>query len=74
MKIKDIVKLDNQKEYVVVSKAQLSNEDYYYLANIDNPNDFMVCFKKDNDVIEVDDGDLMVNLLPLFLNNAEITE
>ncbi len=67
--ILDVVKLENNKKYVIASKVERMNKCYYQLSNINNPRDSMVCYKKDNHLVEVKDKELISILIPLFIKN-----
>ena len=67
--IKDLVTLDNDIEYLVTSKTTYENEEYFYLVNNKDNNDFKILRfnKSNNKLIEFDNQDLIKKLLPLFV-------
>ena len=69
--IKDTVTLDDNNEYVVVSKAIYENKTYYYLLDINNNRNFMFCYEDNGDLVESNDKELNTKLLPLFYEAAK---
>ena len=68
--IKDILKLDDNNEYVVVGKVSFENKNYYYLIDMEYPDNFMFCYEDNGDLVEVNDKELTAKLLPLFLEKS----
>ena len=66
IEIKDVITLDDNNEYVVVSKALFEGKTYYYLVDIDRPNNLMFCYEDNNELVESVNKELNTNLLPLF--------
>ena len=71
--IKDIITLDNNKEYVVVSKTNYENKTYYFLVDINDNNNIKFCYEKgsNNALIETENADLIKELLPIFVESAK---
>lgn len=71
--IKDVVTLNDNIRYAVVSKVNYENGVYYYLAEIDNLSNikFLVENKERNSLVEVEDKELIQKLLPLFVNESK---
>lgn len=71
--IKDVVTLNDNIRYAVVSKVNYENNVYYYLAEIDNLSNikFLVENKERNSLVEVEDKELIQKLLPLFVNESK---
>ena len=69
--IKDIITLDGLNEYVVVSKTKYNGIIYYYLININDYNDMLICYEKDDELIEVEDNKLILELSPLFYKETQ---
>ena len=72
--IKDILTLDDNNTYTVVSKVNYKNETYYYLVDNNNLENLKFCYKKNNDLIELTDKSFITELLPLFLEKALIAK
>ena len=69
--IKDTLTLDDNNEYVVVSKIYFDNKNYYYLLdknNIENP---LFCYEDNDELVEINDKELTTKLLPLFVKVAQ---
>jgi len=72
--IKDTITLDDNNNYVVVSKADYENNTYYYLIDKENNENVKFCVENknsENSIIEVIDENLIQKLLPLFVDNGK---
>lgn len=69
--IKDTLVLDDDNEYVVVSKAEYSNKTYYYILDKYNNSNVKFCYLDNDELVEIDDEELIKNLLPLFFEEAK---
>lgn len=69
--IKDIITLDDNNQYVVVSKTIYENKTYYYLIDKNNNTNIKFCYEDLGDLVEFSDEELMVKLLPLFWKNMK---
>ncbi len=65
--IKDILVLDDNKEYVVVSKINYNDIEYYYLIDKNDNSNIRFCYFNNFELIELNDEKLIAKLLPLFL-------
>ena len=70
--IKDTITLDDNNEYVVVSKTAYNDETYFYIVDVNSNDSFKILkLNKDNNkLIEFEDDNLVKNLLPLFFNET----
>lgn len=68
--IKDTLTLDDNNEYVVISKLNYDNKKYYYLLDKNNNNP-KFCYEDNDELVEIDDKDLTTKLLPLFVEVAQ---
>ena len=66
---KDILTLEDNKEYVVVSKVLYENTNYFYIVDIDNIEFVKI---ENDDLLEIKDKDLATKLIPLFINDTGI--
>ncbi len=66
--IKDIVTLDDDNEYVVASKTIYNDRMYYYLVDINKPENLMFCYEDNGELVESNNKELNTELLPLFYN------
>ena len=58
--IKDTLTLDDNNEYVVISKVNYESKNYYYLLD-----------KNNEELVEIEDKKLTTKLLPLFVEVAK---
>lgn len=68
--IRDTLLLDDNNEYIVVSKANYDNRNYYCLQNEKNVSDRKICYEDNGELVEVNNKDLITKLLPLFFNET----
>ena len=68
--IKDTLILDDDNEYVVISKIQYENIKYYYLLDKNNIKE-KFCYQDKDELVELTDKDLTTKLLPLFVEEAK---
>lgn len=69
--IKDTIALSDNNEYVVVSKANYNDKVYYYLIDKNDSGNIIFCYQDNNELVELTDKDLIVKLLPLFLEASK---
>jgi len=61
-----IIKLSNNKEYIVVMSKMYKGAEYVYLINLNNKEDFIFAKHEGNTIAEVIDEALTEELLLLF--------
>lgn len=69
--IKDTLTLDDKNEYVVVSKVNYDNKNYYYILDIKDNTNVKFCYQDNDELVELNDKELTTKLLPLFLEAAQ---
>ena len=69
--IKDTLILDDNNEYVVISKVNYDGKNYYYLLDINNKENFKFCYEDNEELVEIEDKELNTKLLPLFVEAAK---
>ena len=69
--IKDTLTLDDNNEYVVVSKVNYENKNYYYLLDKNNKENFIFCYEDNSELVEIKNKELITKLLPLFIKEAQ---
>ncbi len=69
--MKDTLVLDDDNEYVVVSKINYKDKFYYYLVDIKNHGNLKFCYEDGEELVELEDKELTTELLPLFLEAAK---
>jgi hypothetical protein len=73
--IKDVITLNDNNEYAVCSKTKFQDEEYLYLIDINNNENFKFGLIKQNgesiNIIELENQQLIQQLLPLFFENSK---
>lgn len=69
--IKDTLVLDDDNEYVVVSKTNYNDKSYYYIINNKDNSDFKFCYQDNDELVEIEDDNLIKELIPLFFNSVK---
>lgn len=69
--IKDILTLDDDNKYVVVSKVYYEGKDYLYLIDINDNKNLKFCYVDNDAVVEISDKELNTKLLPLFFDKIK---
>lgn len=69
--IKDTLVLDDDNEYVVVSKTNYKDKTYYYIINNNDNSDFKFCYQDNDELVEIEDDNLIKELIPLFFNSVK---
>lgn len=69
--IKDVLTLDDNNEYVVISKINYDNKNYYYLLDKNNSSNIKFCYQDNDELVQLNDKKLVTKLLPLFIKEAE---
>ena len=62
----DVLTLEDNKEYVVVSNIIYENKKYYYLMELNNLQNVLFCYEDNGDLVEVNDEKLLEKLLVKF--------
>ncbi len=70
--IKDILTLDDDNDYMVISKAKYNNKNYYYLMDNNNSTNILFCYEDKDELVEIKDKDLTTKLLPLFFKEIQV--
>ena len=69
--IKDTLALDDNNEYVVVSKISVDDKNYFYLIDKNDNSNVKFCYQDNDELVELNDKELVTRLLPLFVENAK---
>lgn len=64
--IKDVITLDDNQKYVVVSKAFYENKNYYYIIGKDNFKNIKFVYEDGDELVQLNNKELITKLLPLF--------
>ena len=71
----EILTLNDNKKYVVVSSQVLNDENYVYLIDQDDYTNLMFCkYDNNNGLEEVIDQDLIEKLMLLFQKDIRVTD
>lgn len=62
----NILTLEDNNEYTVVSKINFNNVDYFYLIDQNNVTNIMFCTLENDEVVEINDPDLLEELILKF--------
>ena len=69
MKIKDVLTLSDNNNYVVVSIADYDDKTYLYLVDINNNDNKKFCYLNDDEVIITEKEDMNKIILLKLMNN-----
>lgn len=67
MEMRDVITLDDNNKYAIISKIDYQEKKYYYLVDINNPENLMFCYEDMGDLVKTNDAELIKKILPLFL-------
>ena len=71
IEITNLVTLSDDNQYVVVSKVVNEGITYYYFVDINNNQNIKFLYEDNGDLVEIEDGTLISNLLPLFYEKVK---
>ena len=69
--ITDVLTLSDNNEYVVVSKTNYENIEYYYLIDKNNDANVKFCYLDNDELVELDDNELTTKLIPFFVKEMD---
>ena len=69
--IKDLLTLDDDNEYVVISKMYYNGKDYLYLVDTNNNENLKICYLDGEELVESNNKDLNTELIPLFFGKVK---
>ena len=64
--VNDLITLDDGIEYIVISKANYENKEYYYIADLNNPSNLKFGCIDNSELVEITDGELIKILVIIF--------
>ena len=67
----DIITLENDKKYLVVSTCNYNSKFYVYLVNTENKLDCILANLQEDNLEQVTDNDLFIKIMPLIIDNAD---
>ena len=71
--IKDLVTLNDNNKYMVISKTLFNSKNYLFLMDINNNSNIKFCYFDNDEIVESNDKAINTDLLKLFyeaLNNS----
>ncbi len=73
IRYQDIITLDDNCEYIVASKVKYNSNNYIYLVDIHDTNNFKIAQIENNCISLLDkrEKDLICKLIPLFYNRSK---
>jgi hypothetical protein len=74
LNIGDTVVLEDKCEYAITSKCYYEEKLYYYMIDIHNSENIKFCYEDNGDLVEINDGDKIQEMLPLFVNKYIVNE
>lgn len=69
--IKDVLTLEDDKKYVVVSKIDYENKVYFYLVGVEEITDVKFGYLDNDEFVEINDKELVTKLLPHFYKDVK---
>lgn len=69
--IKDVLTLEDDKKYVVVSKIDYENKVYFYLVGVEEITDVKFGYIDNDEFVEINDKELVTKLLPHFYKDVK---
>lgn len=69
--ITDVLTLSDNNEYVVVSKTNYENIEYFYLIDKNNDANVKFCYLDNDELVELDDKELTTKLIPFFVKEMD---
>ena len=69
--VKDVLTLEDDKKYVVVSKIDYENKVYFYLVGVEEITDVKFGYIDNDEFVEINDKELVTKLLPYFYKDVK---
>jgi len=69
--VKDVLTLEDDKKYVVVSKIDYDNKVYFYLVGVEEITDVKFGYLDNDEFVEINDKELVTKLLPHFYKDVK---
>lgn len=70
LNVKDLVTLDDEKTYVVSSKAKYKDKTYYILIDFNSKKDVKFVYELEGELILEEDEKLLKKIMPLFIKSS----
>ena len=69
IELTNLVTLDDDNEYVVAAKTNYENRVYYFFVDINDNKNIKFLYEDGEELVEVDDGKIIEELVPLFADS-----
>ena len=69
--VKDVLTLEDDKKYVVVSKIDYENKVFFYLVGVEEITDVKFGYIDNDEFVEINDKELVTKLLPHFYKDVK---
>ena len=69
--VKDVLTLEDDKKYVVISKIDYENKVYFYLVGAEEITDVKFGYLDNDEFVEINDKELVTKLLPHFYKDVK---
>ncbi len=69
--VKDVLTLEDDKKYVVISKIDYENKVYFYLVGVEEITDVKFGYLDNDEFVEINDKELVTKLLPHFYKDVK---
>ncbi len=71
IEIKDVITLNHEKKYIVISKIKYETKIYYLLIDAEESNEVIIVVEKEEKILNlVNNKDLILKLIPLFITET----
>ena len=67
--ISNVITLDDKNKYIVLSKINFENKTYYYLMDINNNTNIMICYEDKDELVMLNNSETVKRIMPLFLKS-----
>lgn len=74
IEIEDVLKLDDNNEYVVVSKVDYDKQTYLYIVDLNDNSKFKIARLANDKLIEVEDNKELIRKLIILFYETAITK
>ena len=71
---KDIIRLDDENNYIVVKKNIYDNVTYYYIANINDMKKTKFLYEEGNELVELEDEQTMEKVIVKMFETIDVDD
>jgi len=66
----DTITLDDNEEYLIVTKSFINEKEYYFLIN-EKSYQILFCYLENDEMVEVSDEEELENVMDVFLEDIQ---